>query len=61
MIVATILMLISIMLGVSYAGFRWNFVGNLIQQLKTDDVKIEFLSSDENVVYLSNALPMSDD
>lgn len=59
-VIISLLALVGLGIGVTYANYRWNFIGNLTSSVKPEGIDIEFLESQDNVVYLSNALPLTD-
>lgn len=57
---ALVLILVSLMLGISYAAWSYVFVGNT-NTIATSNVSIEFLESNSDIINITNALPMSDE
>ena len=45
--------------GVTYAAFDFNFIGNT-NTIETGEVSLELLESNNNIITINNALPMSD-
>ena len=57
---ALVLILVSLMLGISYAAWSYIFTGN-VNTISTSNVSLEFLESSSKVINITNALPMSDE
>lgn len=50
--------LLCLLIGVSYAVWNYMFIGN-VNKLESYDISIELLESNENLINIENALPMS--
>lgn len=59
-IVLFILILLIAIFGVSYAGYTWRHNGTLTNQISTDNISLDFLESNDNIISITNALPMTD-
>ena len=60
-IIIVLILLIVIAIGTSYAQWNYNFIGQLTNSISTEDIKLEFLESQDNVINITNALPLSDE
>ena len=59
-LVVCLLVLLSIVVGATYANYRWGFLGTLQNNISTDDISVEFLESSNNVIGITNGLPIPD-
>ena len=57
----SVLILLIVIIGTSYAAWHYNFVGTLTNIISTPDLEIDLLESDDEIISLSNALPMTDE
>ena len=57
----SVLILLMVIIGTSYAAWHYNFVGTLTNIISTPDLEIDLLESDDEIISLSNALPMTDE
>ena len=55
-----VLALVIAVAGISFAAWNYVFNGTLTNTLSTADISLELLESDDNVIAIENALPMSD-
>ena len=55
-----IIMAIILVIGISYAVWRYNFFGNA-NTMNTSNIKLELLESTDEIINITNALPISDD
>ena len=55
-----VLVLIIAVAGISFAAWNYVFNGSLTNTLSTADISLELLESDDNIISITNALPMSD-
>ena len=58
--ISLVLILIIAVVGISYAAWNYVFNGTLTNTLSTADISLELLESNDNVISITNALPMSD-
>ena len=58
-IVGLITLVIAVV-GISYAAWNYVFNGSLTNTISTPEVSIELLESNDNIINITNALPMSD-
>ena len=58
-ITSIILLVLVLIIGIAYAAFDFNFIGNT-NTLETGEVSLELLESNNNIITINNALPMSD-
>ena len=49
-----------LLIGVSYSIYNYTFTGNK-NVIETDGVELELLESNENIIEISNALPITDE
>ena len=57
--ISLILILIIAVVGISYAAWNYVFNGTLTNTLSTNDISLELLESNDNIINITNALPMS--
>ena len=55
-----VLVLIIAVVGITYAAWNYVFNGSLTNTLQTADISLELLESEDNIINITNALPMSD-
>ena len=60
-ITLSVFMLLILIGGTTYAAWRYNFVGTLTNIISTTGLEIDLLESDDEVIALTNALPMTDE
>ena len=58
--ISLILILLIAVAGISYAAWNYVFNGTLTNTISTPEVSIELLESNDNIINITNALPMSD-
>ena len=58
--ISLVLILIIAVVGISYAAWNYVFNGTLTNTISTPEVSIELLESNDNIINITNALPMSD-
>ena len=56
-VIGLIIMLLALLVGITYALYTYNFIGNK-NSLGVADIKLEFLESNTNIITVENALPM---
>ncbi len=59
LIIPALLALLIIIIGASYAAFNYSFIGG-VNTISSSEISLDLLESDDNVITIQNALPMSD-
>ena len=55
-----VLALVIAVAGVSFAAWNYVFNGTLVNTISTNDISLDLLESDDEIINITNALPMSD-
>ena len=55
-----VLVLVIAVVGASFAVWNYVFNGTLVNTISTNDISLDLLESNENIINITNALPMSD-
>ena len=55
-----VLVLVITVVGASFAVWNYVFNGTLVNTISTNDISLDLLESNENIINITNALPMSD-
>lgn len=60
-VLLSVVILFLLITGISFAAYTWRFNGTLTNQISTTGIQLDFLESQENVINITNALPMTDE
>ena len=55
-----VLVLVIAVAGASFAAWNYVFNGTLVNTISTNDISLDLLESDDEIINITNALPMSD-
>ena len=60
-VLLSVAILILLITGISLAAYSWRFNGTLTNQISTTGIELDFLESQDNIINITNALPMTDE
>ena len=60
-VLLSVVILLLLITGISLAAYNWRFNGTLTNQISAVDIELDFLESQDNIINITNALPMADE